>query len=1240
TGNMLRAFNILTSFADKVHFEMVNFSRDNGNKEFGLVIARQDEDRLIGFTEGSMMRDVDWHEAHTYLTDPMVETERIATSRDGVITIESVILERKDKKDATSTAKLEFAVSIRGRQDKGGKYYQDKGLLAYVRNNNFRKSGAQMIGNVSLDNLEGLMKELANKFGLRFTLPLDSMAPMPYKSTPKSAEQVAAFMPFVSALTDKFMSNPFKEVPPIYIKDVLDPILKSQNDFQFKDKYLGLPWWNAKKYPAWRRAFEIFGIHRPENRGRLMHNFAQIAEPYFKLEENMKKAGRTSAEIAASRDRINRVITTGDALLGPQLRSLRMQVRTMPKGPERDRLMERIAQIERDNRYSDEQLLAGIKDDQGNKIQLNLDEIRVYSAVRKSLDTMFDSYVDHLQAMAFRNWEKQKWYAILCQAAGMDLSKDSTMRLVGSGLNRAAILRAVKIQPDIQKIFERVEAKIAQTPEIEKKKAGEVYGLLADRIADQIRGMEKALSEITGETDPAKLTQMTKEIFNAYLFTRPHLKKVKALRNLYKKQVAFFPRVREQGEWKMRAVRQTKDNTGNVVAEEQLFMKMFDSRNDAAKIYKEIMDRYAVKGELPPDIVIQPPEKAVKTPEFAFQGVNDINMQKVLDDAIEGLKIRETYFDENGNKVNLHDHLRNLGYLALAKQFQSRGFGRHMIHRQTGVVKGYEEIDLQRTLFNYMTGMSGIMTKQIAAADFLEHMKTVSESNDNKMFTALAKYGKDQLRNETAADRFSNKVRSFMFTWYLGGVIRPALVQFTQNFVTGIPKHGQWLRENNLGGAGRADKDYSTAMKDVATKNYTPLEAMMQAQLFTDGVTVDQYIREIFGALGSKWQQGWNKGLQMLAVPFSKMEIFNRQSAALTRFRPAYELALKKVGKDKFTEEDAYNEAFNSARDFVYDTHYAMGKANLPQVAQGEGIGTAIKTLYTFKSFTHNFALATLQDNDWKATLHSMAYIALFGGLMALPFWKDFFEYIEKHYGYSPVNSLRKTLRGLGGRTLETFGMGGLPALLGANISGSLAIGVPFVGEEMLSTVGGVYEGQATKVMRAVDAAGRKDWYRVASNLAPEVMRGPIVAAQESKVGKEALGTPGYATTTKGRPVFNKEGKPLSLGPGEAAVKAAGFQPTEFAREREMDQTIKRQEAWAADAKASAAETYRVARINKDPDALKNMMKAVKEINQGIKDRGIQAIVPLTSVAKIVQSSRQIKGKGELREEAYKRSGL
>jgi hypothetical protein len=243
-----------------------------------------------------------------------------------------------------------------------------------------------------------------------------------------------------------------------------------------------------------------------------------------------------------------------------------------------------------------------------------------------------------------------------------------------------------------------------------------------------------------------------------------------------------------------------------------------------------------------------------------------------------------------------------------------------------------------------------------------------------------------------------------------------------------------------------------------------------------------------------------------------------------------------------------------------------------------------------------------------------MAMLGLFGGLLGLPFFKELFDWTEKKFGHSPKLWLRETLNGWGGETLETLGMGGLPALLGVNISGSLAVGVPGLNESPLESVFGVWGGLKEKGVRAGEAALRGDVYRMATNLTPEFIRGPVVALTESDFGVP-FGTRGVTTTATGGPVLDSQGKPLKYTKGEAIVKGLGFQPTGHSREREIEWSLKNQVNWANEQKRLLSERYKIDLIEKNPNAIKNLLSGVKEINGDIKSRGIPTT--LASVSRI-----------------------
>jgi len=260
-----------------------------------------------------------------------------------------------------------------------------------------------------------------------------------------------------------------------------------------------------------------------------------------------------------------------------------------------------------------------------------------------------------------------------------------------------------------------------------------------------------------------------------------------------------------------------------------------------------------------------------------------------------------------------------------------------------------------------------------------------------------------------------------------------------------------------------------------------------------------------------------------------------------------------------------------------------------------------------------------LATNDLITIIHTFAIMGFFGGLLGLPFYKDLFDFAERKLGHSPRLWLQDTLKGIGGDTLATIGLYGMPALLGGNISGSLAIGVPFMGEPTES-IFGVWSGVFNKLEQAGLAAGRGDLYRVLANLTPEFLRNPIVALNESDFGKKMFGFRGIATTTHGKPVLSSEGKPLSMTGGEALLKSMGFVPTRISVEKSTGQSVSNLVSWANNQKQSIAESYRIDKIQGDKNAIKKLITSIKELNTVIRSQKIP-VTPL-NITTVMESAR------------------
>jgi hypothetical protein len=704
--------------------------------------------------------------------------------------------------------------------------------------------------------------------------------------------------------------------------------------------------------------------------------------------------------------------------------------------------------------------------------------------------------------------------------------------------------------------------------------------------------------------------------------------------------------------------------------EKEIFSGMFSSPSEADALYGDLLDRYGktVDGKkVIPDKYIFKYPAVSKTAEGSFDGMKDFNLQALLDTAFDNMQASgQMYYDAQGKVIDLKGEVWDAAFDAIAGQFQARGAAAHGIHRKQkvgeGSIKGYLEEGHDQILIDHITAMSGVLTKQVAAYDAMEAMGNL---NDKTRAPELREYIAGQLRNDTELDRISSKFRSLAFLWYLGGMLKSAVVNMTQPVIVGIPVLDNYMRNKKISGSGalaqmKASADVARYAKILIQdpsewkgKGLTGLSDDEEQYIYESiisGNMAAQHIRFIKGQT-SDWGRLWNNTFDILAMPFASVEKFNRVTSGLAMFR----VALKHYTTNKKESEghgEAVAQATADANKFINDVHYPIGKHNLPMLAQGgDPMSIGLKTAYTFRTFTHNFLLNQFNllrsaarlagktdaesriqaTNDLKTVIHTMILVGMFGGLLGLPFFKDLADWYEKMFGSSPKEWARQTLRGIGGSTLETVGMGGLPAILGGNLSGSLAIGVPFIGDQTaLESIGGVYAGLGKKLKMAGQAAGRGDFYRVAANMTPEFLRGPTVALTESDFGKDVLGTRGVATTPQGMPSYSSTGEPLKYTAGEAIWKGLGFQPTRIAKEREIEQSVKVQVMWANEQKKNISESYRIDRLQNSKDAQKEMMTAVKELNQKISERKIP--VPKANMSTIIKNSRETKSLQKRRE--------
>lgn len=581
------------------------------------------------------------------------------------------------------------------------------------------------------------------------------------------------------------------------------------------------------------------------------------------------------------------------------------------------------------------------------------------------------------------------------------------------------------------------------------------------------------------------------------------ISKLKQLRDDMGRWQYYVPRVREKGDYVIRGF----DKEDNVVVSVRANDQISGAR---------VRDRFMKENPgLRWEAAFEP-----QTPEMMYQKVNDIHLEQFIKKGIERARKHETITDLEAN------HITDGLFEAVSDDLKARGFASHFIMRQEGAaIKGYDTENGQNVFMDYMTGLSGFLTKQRAAFDFFKSLEGIDPSKQPELFKEGSSYVEDMLRNSDRLDKLSGKIRAAAFAWYLSGSIKAAMVQMTQNFVTGVPYLGR-ATKNPL-------KKYVQSMKDIATWKFNPGHLPEEEQKFLHemhekGIDTAQYLQEIRGRMKSQIGGALDRVGQVLATPFSGMEVFNRESASLAMFR----VLRNEKGM-------SYQEAFDGARDYVYNTHYLYGKSNLPSWARAGTPGSRLaRTAYTFRSFNHNFLLSLMQSlkgPDGKLALdvmgRTMAYLTVFGGTAAIPFFDDLLDGMERMTGTPYKSNMRKTLEGIGGDYLARFGMEGLPAVLGADLTGSLKIGLPTISS---SDVYGVYGGLFDKGKKAVDSFQRADIYRGIESLMPTFAEAPMKAYRMATEG---------ATGPTGKIMFDEKGQPVTLTPGEAVAQTVGFRP-------------------------------------------------------------------------------------------------
>lgn len=618
-------------------------------------------------------------------------------------------------------------------------------------------------------------------------------------------------------------------------------------------------------------------------------------------------------------------------------------------------------------------------------------------------------------------------------------------------------------------------------------------------------------------------------------------------------------------------------------------------------------------------------------------------IQQILDAAVKRIPNEST---------DAQEAMRQLLSQEIANVMKSRGFGSHMIQRKG--IPGFEKNDVKRVLHDYLAGQSGWLTKIEAARDFGQVLQNLDAYNKPNEYKYAVRYVHDMLQNQSSLDRYVNNARSLFFLKYLGGNIKTAIVNLTQNIISGVPRLSMEAKGSMLQWT-KAMVDIKSAITDKGIKKNKAIsqtERQFLADIYREGWGQGQLIREVTGQLGGTHSRVFGKTAKMLGLPMEMAERYNRMTLALAAFRIARsgnitnQKTLKNLELQKGQKAN-YNQAKSFAEEVVKDAHFVYGKSNRPQALRGTPTGKVLSSMYTFRSFSHNLLSLwrwMLKHGDRegkKAFAYSIGSTMLLGGLASLPLYKTISSLLRQLFG---EDYLGKDVRENLPDSMRDLVMYGAPALVGVNIGGSLGMEIPFldryqtdqsVSSQVSERVGdfvGIPWAMFDELSNSIEAVQRGDIERSVEILSPSFLKN-ILSAQR-------LYTEGQ-TTASGRPI-NLPGKkePRKLTASEAIAKSAGFQPISSTKSYDIYRTIEDLKNYKDTKQQEFATEYMKALNRHDLKGMADVRKKVIEWNKKvIKDKHPEYRINLKrSIAarrKARQPAKQMRGVARELMESY-----
>jgi len=678
-------------------------------------------------------------------------------------------------------------------------------------------------------------------------------------------------------------------------------------------------------------------------------------------------------------------------------------------------------------------------------------------------------------------------------------------------------------------------------------------------------GLSNAVTAVL--QNPALLNKYSKEARKALqqlvsdVQDHPLYEKYNKMKTILEKVSFYTPRYRDQDASKMivvvdktkfeKAFRTALRQTNNVKAKAlQLAYNEVARENGVylRKHYKRIDPNYAPDLEKIQKIFRDKDYFAIytlpnyKLAESVYGNITEGDIGAFLSSLAEKTKTRSV--DEDSLAKILDEIVGNIREELMARSKAEQ----RIMRRSPYLVLGYDTDNIKENTFNYVNGATNYMARLQALVEGLPKLNLIDPYQQRRLRDYAHQWFFNQLKPQAKFDRYINKLKSYMFLWFMGGVLRPAIVQSTQMYISTAPMMHIIYDIPMKKALSLLNKAYYQILrhKDIITNPYLTKDEKEFLQItYNNGVTTAQFINQMRDEVAGKGET-FIELSKALTTPFAYMEESNRLATALAVYR-----YLKEENPGiSFRSKEAITEATN----LINMTHYLMGKINLPIFATGQGVASGLARLaLTFTSFTTNLLASYnymlrhygrggkiwgLNKKGLEFVGYSFLAFSLFGGLLSIPFLDDLIQIFERLTG----KPLRKMfLRKLGGADspIAISVERGLPALLlGLDLSGSLKIGIPKSPSELFDFIFGVYGGLTKSVVDSLVAMEGYNTINSIYRILPQVIASPLRAIQAYRGIKNPYG----------KPVYDENGKPLKTDLQESLLLAMGLRPAKLGK--------------------------------------------------------------------------------------------